>query len=61
MDVNELLKVLHDAGLDDEGIEVLLAEAIKVLHKDEEEMEEHNEEVVDDEKAAASDLLGVSL
>lgn len=56
MTPEELLKILHDGGLDDEAIKTLLSDTIASLEGPAEE--EHHEE---DEKAEAGRLLGVTL
>lgn len=55
MDANGLLDLLRGNGLDDEAIEVLLSEAIQVMHESGEQMPENH-----DEKQAGK-LLGVEL
>ena len=60
MKVEDLLKMLRDAGMDDEAIKALLSEAIASLQGAAEEAPaaQDNE---DAEKAEASEILGVQL
>lgn len=58
MDIENLLKLLRDNGLEDEQIKVLLEEALKSFETEETEDDEENEEM---EKEQAKKLLGVEL
>ena len=61
MQVEELLQMLQEKGLDDDQIKGLLKDAMDALDKS---FEEHDEKVKgeeDAERAEASRLLGVSL
>lgn len=52
----ELLKMLQDAGMDDDSIKALLKETLDTLDKD---FEEHDEKQEAEDAAAAGELLGV--
>lgn len=63
MQVEELLKMLQDKGMDDNAIRALLSEALSTIDNDD---KEHDEKVGEKdaeaaERAEASKLLGVSL
>lgn len=58
MDIENLLKLLRDNGLEDEQIKALLEEALKSFETEETEDDEENEEM---EKEQAKKLLGVEL
>ena len=62
MSVEELLKMLRDAQLDDEAIKALLSEAIASLEGSAEQTPSAEEEESEDaERAEAGKLLGVQL
>lgn len=61
MQVEELLKMLRDAQMDDEAIKTLLSEAMASLEGVAENADAAKKEDEDAEKAEASRLLGVSL
>ena len=62
MQVEELLKMLRDAQMDDEAIKALLSEAMASLEGSAEETPAAEEEPSEEaEKAEASRLLGVNL
>ena len=61
MQVEELLAMLQDKGLDDDQIKGLLKDAMDALNKDFEEHDEKVEGAEDAERAEAGRLLGVSL
>lgn len=61
MSVEELLKMLRDAQLDDEAIKALLSEAIASLEGPAEESPAAKEDDEAAEKAEAGRLLGVQL
>lgn len=58
MDIENLLKLLRDNGLEDEEIKALLEETLKSFETQETEDDEENEEM---EKEQAKKLLGVEL
>lgn len=60
MQVEELLAMLQEKGMDDNAIRALLSEAISTIDKDDVEHEE-KEGKEDAERAEAGKLLGVSL
>jgi hypothetical protein len=61
MQVEELLKMLRDAQLDDEAIKALLSEALASLKGDAEEAPVAKEDEEAKEKAEAEKILGVQL
>ena len=61
MQVEELLKMLRDAQMDDEAIKALLSEAIASLEGAAEEAPAAEEDQEKAEKEEASRLLGVNL
>lgn len=60
MQVEELLQMLQEKGMDDNAIRALLSEAISTIDKDDVEHEEKEGEE-DAERAEAGRLLGVTL
>lgn len=58
MSKEELLKMLHDAGMDDEAIKGLLNEALAEVNGPAEE-EEQKQDAEAEDAAAAGKLLGV--
>lgn len=62
MSAEELLKMLRDGGMDDEGIKALLGDALASLEGPAEEPTPEEVEKAEDEDAkAAGELLGVEL
>lgn len=61
MQVEELLAMLQEKGLDDDQIKGLLKDAMDALNKDFEEHDEKEEGMEDAEREEAGRLLGVSL
>lgn len=61
MQVEELLALLQEKGLDDDQIKGLLKDAMDALNKDFEEHDEKEEGMEDAEREEAGRLLGVSL
>ena len=59
MNPEDLLKLLHDGGLDDEAVKTLLSDTLASLEGPAEKKVEEDEE--NKEKEAASKLLGVTL
>lgn len=58
MSKEELLKMLHDGGMDDEAIKALLEEALAEVNGPAEE-EEQKQDAEAEDAAAAGKLLGV--
>lgn len=61
MQVEELLQMLQEKGLNDDQIKGLLKDTMDALNKDFEEHDEKEEGMEDAERAEAGRLLGVSL
>lgn len=61
MKVEELLKMLRDAQMDDEAIKALLSEAMASLEGAAEETPAAEEKPEEDERAQAGRYLGVTL
>ena len=61
MQVEELLAMLQEKGLDDDQIKGLLKDAMDALNKDFAEHDEKEEGMEDAEREEAGRLLGVSL
>jgi hypothetical protein len=61
MTKEELLKMLQDAGMDDDSIKALLKDTLDTLDKDFEEHDADEEKMAAEDAAAAGKLLGVEL